>query len=96
MVRYQLGIYDPPIKRGVESMTSPIGGGVESTTPHLLVAPTVVINDRPLRMMLSFITCWTTLRIELFYGRTDSTPLLIPQMYQNGSLERKFERLVRF
>ncbi len=46
------GIYDPPlrggvdsmtppIRRGVETMTPPIGGGVESTTapPHLLVAP---------------------------------------------------------
>ncbi len=41
----------PPIKGGVESMTPPIGGGLESTTPHLLVAPLVIINDTPLKMI---------------------------------------------
>ena len=30
--------------------------------------------------MLSFITCWTILRIAYIYGRTDSTPLFIPKI----------------
>ena len=37
VLRFFCGFYDPPIRGGVETMTPPIGGGVDPS--HLLVAP---------------------------------------------------------
>ncbi len=82
-----LGIYDPPIKGDVDSMTPSIRGGLESMTPPyrsgfgildppLISSPLVIINDTPL--FWSAVGMTHVLRCTLVMGCTNYSENFTP------------------